>query len=145
MTTPSVPIFNESLLINLTLTTTSLERFIKPLLVTKDLNLPEWYTLRELMTRNAPLITSGLAKSVGRKPNSFSHIAKKLKKKNYVVGKQLHDHREIELSLTPKSLAIREEFLANAEKIDEAIKAHLGEDYVHLLRILRNLQHINAS
>jgi DNA-binding MarR family transcriptional regulator len=145
MTTPIIPFFNESLLINLTLATASLERFIEPLLLTKDLNLPEWYTLRELMARNSPLITSELAKSVGRKPNSFTHIAKKLKKKNYIASKQLHDHRQIELSLAPKSLTIRDEFLANAEKIDDAIKSHLGDDYAHLLRILRDLQRIDVS
>jgi DNA-binding MarR family transcriptional regulator len=137
--------FGGSIWCNLDIALRKVDEVYKKEIKDLDLAVIEWYILRELYEEDGQM-ASHLAKGVGRPPTSFTPILDQLEHKG-LIERRMHpsDRRGVQIYLTKKGKALREQVEATAENVDKRISEQIPDkDWKSYQQVLANFQTLNS-
>ncbi|MFW5692071.1 MAG: MarR family winged helix-turn-helix transcriptional regulator [Chloroflexota bacterium] len=134
-------LFDGSVWCNLDIALRSVDQFFREMIRPEGLTVIEWYILRSLYMRDGQH-ASELARAVGRAATSFTPNLDKLQRKGYIERRpDKSDRRAVRIYLTEKAQELRQDVLASAEKVDNAIRDMFkGNEFAAFQKVLLLLQ-----
>lgn len=137
--------FGGSVWCNLDIALRKVDEIYKNEIKELDLAVIEFYILRELYEQDGQM-ASHLAKGVGRPATSFTPILDQLEGKS-LIERRMHpsDRRSVQIYLTKRGKALREQIQTVAESVDEKLSQHITEkDWQSYQNVVANMQKLNS-
>lgn len=133
--------FDESVGYQIRLTNRLVAKHLQQTIASYEVTLGMWYFLRALWHRDG-ITQRELSTVVGTQEPTTLSALKSMEMKGLVRRvKNREDRRKVNIYLTPKGQALREELLPLAKRVvDEAVEGFSEQDRAKLLEMLRNIQ-----